>query len=356
MTLTEVNYYTRRFSPVVLIVFLVGLILFFGVKLLFTYLSSQKVTTTRTSVPVSYDPVFDKIKPPLTGDVEKSDKYTFVLDTLDGTPNFEEATSAAEVYFLPQKTASFGFLSKIYAMAKAAGFDTDITQHRLDDKIAIFDDGKNKLSIDIKTFNYIFSYTITRDDNVTPPTLPVAETTLFNEASSFISGMGRYPEELARGERNIEYMRLNPETNEIIPLKSPESANIVEVDFFLPDRNGLPVVSSSYYNSQHYVMFLIGENKTKVIKAQVQYFDRSEDQVGLYPLRSAQQAWEDLKKGQGAVVSSQAKLGEIKIQKVFLAYYDPAVYQEYVQPVYVFLGNNEFVAYVSAVSEEYIIQ
>ena len=356
MTLTEVNYYTRRFSPVVLIVFLVGLILFFGVKLLFTYLSSQKVTTTTTSVPVSYDPVFDKIKPPDTGDREKSEKYTFVLDTLDGTPNFEEATSAAEVYFLPQKTASFGFLSKIYAMAKDAGFDTDITQHRLDDKMAIFDDGKNKLTIDIRTFNYIYSYTITRDDNVTPPALPVADTTLFNEASSFISGMGRYPEELARGERNIGYMRLNPETNEIIPLKSPESANIVEVDFFLPDRNGLPVVSSSYYNSQHYVMFLIGENKTKVIKAQVQYFDRSEDQVGLYPLRSAEQAWEDLKKGQGAVVSSQAKLGEIKIQKVFLAYYDPAVYQEYVQPVYVFLGNNEFVAYVSAVSEEYIIQ
>lgn len=356
MTLTEVNYYTRRFSPVALIVFLVGLILFFGVKLLFTYMSSQKVTTTTTSTLVSYDPVFDKIKPPMTGNIKKSDKYTFVMDTLDGTPNFEEATSAAEVYFLPQKTASFGFLSKIYSMAKAAGFDTDITQHRLDDKQAIFDDGKNKLAIDIKTFNYIYSYTITRDDNVTPPTLPVAETTLFNEAATYISAMRRYPEELARGERNIKYMRLNPETSEIIPLKSPESANIVEVDFFLPDRNGLPVVSSSYYNSQHYVMLLIGGNKPKVIKAQVQYFDRSEDQVGRYPLRSAEQAWEDLKKGQGIVVSSESELGEIKIQKVFLAYYDPAVYQEYVQPVYVFLGNNEFVAYVSAVRDDYLIR
>jgi len=356
MTLTEVNYYSRRFAPVLVIVLLVLLILFFGVKLLFTYLSSQKVTTTTTSALVSYDPVFDKIKPTLTEDIEKSDQYTFVLDTLDGTPNFEEATSAAEVYFLPQKTASFGFLTKIYLMAKAAGFDTDITQHRLDDKMAIFNDGKNKLTIDIKTFNYTYSYTITHDDNVTPPTLPVAETILFNEAATYMSAMGRYPEELARGERNIKYMRLDPETNEIIPLKSSESANIVEVDFFLPDKNGLPVVSSSYYNSQHYVMFLIGENKTKVIKAQVQYFDRSEDQIGLYPLRSAQQAWEDLKKGKGVVVSSQAKLGEIKVQKVFLAYYDPAVYQEYVQPVYVFLGNNEFVAYVSAVRDDYLIE
>ena len=112
MTLTEVNYYTRRFSPVLFIVLLVVLILFFGVKLLFTYLSSQTVTTTSVNS-ISYNPTFDKIKPPLIQDAEKPSKYTFVLDTLDGTPNVQEATVAAEIYFIPQKTASFGFLSKI---------------------------------------------------------------------------------------------------------------------------------------------------------------------------------------------------------------------------------------------------
>lgn len=278
------------------------------------------------------------------------------MDTLDGTPNVEQATSAAEIYFIPQKTASFGFLSKIYLMAKAAGFDTDITQHRLNDKTAVFDDGKNKLSIDIRTFNYTYSYTITRDDSVAPPAVPRDENTFSNNASRYLSGMDRYPQELAQGESNYIYMRLNPETNEIVPLNSAESANIVEVDFFLPDLNGLPVVSTTYYNSQNYVMYLIAESGQKVIKAQVQYYDRSDDQTGIYPLRTAQQAWEDLQKGEGMVVSSQSGEGEVKIQKVFLAYFDPAVYQEYVQPVYVFLGSNEFVAYVPAVIKEYLLQ
>ncbi|MDP2692123.1 MAG: hypothetical protein Q8O88_00610, partial [bacterium] len=102
MTLTEVNYYTKRFAPVLVIVLLVLLILFFGVKLLFTYMSSQKVTTT-TSTLVSYDPVFDKIKPPIILNAKKPEAFKFELDTLDGTPNVEEATSAAEVYFIPQK-------------------------------------------------------------------------------------------------------------------------------------------------------------------------------------------------------------------------------------------------------------
>ena len=151
-------------------------------------------------------------------------------------------------------------------------------------------------------------------------------------------------------------MRLNPETSEIVPLQTPESANIVEVDFFLPDRNGIPVVTSSYYNSPNYVMYLINNSLQTVIKAQIRYFDRSQDQVGLYPLRTAQQAWDDLQKGNGSVVSSQAQEGEIKIQKVFLAYYESEKYQEYIQPVYVFLGSNEWVAYVSAVSEAYLIR
>jgi hypothetical protein len=39
---------------------------------------------------------------------------------------------------------------------------------------------------------------------------------------------------------------------------------------------------------------------------------------------------------------------------MFLGYYDPDIYQKYLQPVYVFLGNNGFVAYVPAIKEEYV--
>jgi hypothetical protein len=71
-----------------------------------------------------------------------------------------------------------------------------------------------------------------------------------------------------------------------------------------------------------------------------------------YPLRSGQQAFEDLKNGDGAVVSGSPQ--KAIIRRVSLAYYDPAEHQDFFQPVYIFEGDNNFVAYVPAVEKAWI--
>ena len=116
----------------------------------------------------------------------------------------------------------------------------------------------------------------------------------------------------------------------------------------------MPVVTSSYYNSPHYVLFAYDINGLKVVRAQVKYFEASMDQSGLYPIKTSDQAWADLQKGVGYVVSSNKPDGQIAVKKIVLAYFDPDVYQEYLQPVYVFLGDDKFAAYVPAVTDEYI--
>ena len=103
-------------------------------------------------------------------------------------------------------------------------------------------------------------------------------------------------------------------------------------------------------------MVLLNGGEQKVIQSTVAYLDRSVDQIGIYPLKTPQQAWEELQRGKGYVVSAKLPEGEVTIKKVFMGYYDPDVYQEYVQPVYVFLGEQEFVAYVPAVTAEYLIE
>lgn len=358
MTLTEVSYYSRKFAPVGIILLLVVLIFVFGFRLLFLYLeiqSSAPAPIQQQVAAIPTNPVFGQIKPPLIPNAKASSQYQFVLDTLDGTTNSENATSAAQVYFIPQQTASFGFLSKIYAMAKDVGIDTDVIEHRLEDKTAIFDDGKRVLSIDIRTFNFTYNYKITEDDNLEITSSPGLEGVLETQGSSFLSTIDRYPEELASGNQNIMYMRLDPASNQVTTLDSAAGANMAEVDFFPQDINGLPVVTSSYYNSANYVILLLGNRDFLPVRAQVAYFEKSVDQIGTYPLRSSDQAWSDLQAGQGLVVSSSTEGGEVKIQKVFLAYYEPDVYQEYQQPVYVFLGENRFAAYVPAVSAEFLL-
>jgi hypothetical protein len=39
-----------------------------------------------------------------------------------------------------------------------------------------------------------------------------------------------------------------------------------------------------------------------------------------------------------------------------LAYYEPVTLTQYLQPIYVFKGDNNFIAYVPAISDKYISQ
>lgn len=143
-------------------------------------------------------------------------------------------------------------------------------------------------------------------------------------------------------------------------LKDNIRANLVEVDFYRPDidaqPNAVPVVSPKYFNSQNYVLMMFRTDGTfKVLRSQIKFFDKSVEQVGVYPIRSGDEAFADLKKGKGFIVSLPP-VTKITIRKMFLGYFDPDVFQEYLQPVYVFLGDGDFVGYVPAVSGQYLVE
>ncbi len=356
MTLTELNYYAKKFTPIVIIFVLVVFMLFLAVQLLLLYLGSQQNQQAQQPIPVEIVTTFNNIKPPIIPEAKASNTYTYILDTLDATPNVENATTAATIYFIPKAAASFGSVSTVNLMARGAGFDIEVTKPVIRDNVATFDDGKKKMEIDMGNFNFSFDYVLTEEDNTFDGSRPPSDRELISLSTSFFNRMERYPQELSKGTQNIMYMNFNRDTNEIRPLQNAEGSNMAEVDFFRPDVNGYPVVTSTYYNSPHYTLIGFNPSGQRIIRAQMKFLERSTDQTGVYPVRAADVAWQDLQTGKGYVVSAGQESGQIAIKKIFLAYYDPAVYQEYFQPVYVFLGDNNFAAYVPAVSEEYLLQ
>ncbi len=356
MTLTEINYNVRKMAPFAVIVILVLLTIFFAVRL-FLIVSNldgaqQPGTTVNT---VSINPIFNKITLPEIEEAGTSGNFSYVVDTLDGTTNPENATAAASVFFLQKPGATFGFLDQIYSLAKSVGIDTEMTKHSLDDRIATFDDGQRKLVIDIDTLNFSYEYYIDRDEAFFDREVPTLASQAESLGSNFLRKMNKYNEELSQGKRNIIYLRYDKEAKQISTQEEAAGANMIEVDFYRPDIMGIPIVTTTYYNSPHYVMVGTKGTSPEIVRAQVRLFEKSKDQIGTYPLRTGAQAWTDLESGKGLVVSSPQPDGEIKIKKIFLAYYDPDIYQEYMQPVYVFLGENKFVAYVPAVTEEYLL-
>ncbi len=102
--------------------------------------------------------------------------------------------------------------------------------------------------------------------------------------------------------------------------------------------------------------FLIGsgQSSTQVVSAILnhQTINTQPDKEATYPIKSAQQAFDDLKNGKGYIASYTGTDSQIQINKIFLAYYLGASEQDYLEPVVVFQGQNGFFAYVPAIIQD----
>ncbi len=298
------------------------------------------------------NPVFGKIKQPFVKEATSSGGLTFTLDTVEGQP--VTASEAAKVYFLPASATRFGYREKIYLMAKTLGFDTALIKHRLADKDAVFIDSKQKVSIDITNFNFSYQFNFEKDPKIFESTLIPSSTEIQNKAIDFLKSVGRYPDELVQGKTNIVYLAYNGEDRSFSPLERPQEANAVEIDFYRSDIDEFPTVSPNYFNSQNYVIMVFYDEGVKVIRAQIKFFEKSDEQVGVYPLKTGDEAWRELTDGKGMVISDTRNLNNVTIKVMRMGYLDPSVYQEYLQPIYFFLGVNNFVAYVPAVRNDFL--
>lgn len=352
MTLTEVSYFSRKLAPFGVLLFVIMLILFYSFKLIFLFgeLNTAKVSTL--------NPIFKELKPIEFMEASSSAGYSYIMDTVEGEP--VTATDAAKVFLIPEKKFRFGYKEKISLIAKNFGFEGSSLEYVLSPKKTegIFQDGKKKLEIDITNFNFKYEQDITRSPELFETNGIPDKESAQNKAVDFLKSFDRYPDDLALGRMNVIFMQYDKESSKTAILEDNKGANMVEVDFYRADIDQYPIVSPKYYNSQNYVtMVHKGDKGYEVVRAQIRFFEKSDAQVGIYPIMDGKSAFEMLATGSGHIVSgkpSQSE-GQIAIKRMFMGYYDPDIYQQYLQPVYVFLGDNNFVAYVSAVTDEYLI-
>lgn len=353
MTLTELSYYFRKTAPFAILTLIVVFILYYSVQLLI--LIAQLNRPPEQAAQLEINPVFNVIPRPILPESTPSANYTYTLDSIEGVP--VTATSSAQVFFLPKSTATFGFRENIYVMAKTLGFNTELTKYDLNGNEAVFTEDNQTLKVDITNYNFTYEYTeLAQDDGRLNDARMLGEEEILRRSKEILNSVGRYPGELARGRTNLIYLAFNPQTRGISVVETPESANLVEVDFYRPDIGEFPIVSPRYFNSQNYMILFFDSTGERVIRSQIRFFEKSEEQVGVYPIKTGEQAWEALRNGKGYVVSAAENVTDISIKRMFMGYLDPGTYQEYLQPVYVFLGENNFAAYVPALTDEWLTE
>lgn len=305
------------------------------------YLDTNKVATIYTN------PIFGKVGLPELPNSSSSAGFKFTLDTIEGHP--VTATDTANVYFLPKYNPRFGYSEKIYLIAKSFGFDTEVVKHQLSGKIATFIDEEKTLTIDISNFNFKFDRKV-NDELFSSPdlTIPV-RTVIENKAIDFLKKIGRFPDELAKGPTNIIYLKYNPINQNYVNVEKSSEAQLVEIDFGRPDIDTFKAVTPKFFTSQNYVIMLFKGDEFQIIKSQIAFFEKSDEQVGTYRVKTGEEAWAELNSGMAFVVAGTQGQKNILIKDMKLRYLDPDTYQNYLQPVYVFLGEGDFVAYLQAI-------
>lgn len=169
-------------------------------------------------------------------------------------------------------------------------------------------------------------------------------------AQNFLGALGMYPEDVDEEKIEVEYSILDGGV--LRPSSRVVTSNIATIYFYQKPIEEVPIVYPQTPKSTMKVTVATLDHKGEVIDANFSHQNILVDQSATYPLKTAEEAYEDLKKGNAYVLSHNGEDKNVKITDVYIALYNPGELQEFLTPVIVFEGNNNFLAYVPAITDE----
>lgn len=278
----------------------------------------------------------------------------FTLELPEGSlPVF---VNQLDVYFMPQSQTNIKALDDAKAKAQNLGFDPNgkpLVESIPNVYIFPKKGFPSNLTMNIITGLFSVSYNISEDTAILRGAPPAPEAAV-NQVQTFLKTAKILTDDLANGAST--HVFLKTEAGKFAPAVSLSDAELIKVNLFRKrygkNENIIPVTPKM---PEANVWFIIASGRGKqIIAGEYHYFPIDTAKNSTYPLITSEEAWEKLKSGKAFIANAgNNPEGNIIIRRVYLGYYDAAQYAEYYQPVVVFEGDNEFFAYVPAVTDEY---
>lgn len=276
---------------------------------------------------------------------------TFTLETAEGgIPQFP---AKSNVYFMPKQISNLLSLDLSQDKANRLGFNIDAQQ--MSDTTFKFYHKNSPASLEMDIINGTFSLSYDLNADPTPLTFrPQQPEVARNSIKNFLSAASLYPTDLEGG--IFKHTFLKTQSGGFIPALSLSDANLVRIDLFRKNYDNLPTVTKNPEEGN--VWFLVSgvrERGKEVLAGEYHYFPVDETQVATYPIKTGETVWQEFVNGNYYLASNGSAVegDNIKIRKIYLAYYDAGVYTEFFQPIFVLEGDKDFVAYIPAVTAEY---
>lgn len=283
--------------------------------------------------------------------VDKPSSYR--LETATGSlPSFGDR---AKVLFMPQ--SNLGLLADQKARQLAASyefvFEPDVLSSRLY-RWSKTQPLQSTLQLDIQTNQMKFSTNyLARPELLVNAQVPDSASGV-DVVKNFLRSGDLLSGDIATSSGEVVYLKNGP--TEPVPAVSFSDADYLQVDLNRAPIDGYRMYTPNGY--QGIVSAIVGgafKGNQNIYQLSYNYHPVDYTEVHTYPLRPTSEAWQVLQAGEGYVANKGDNDIAI-VRDVTLGYYDDFEEQAYLQPVYVFEGDDGFLGYVPALNPNWIQQ
>ncbi len=258
------------------------------------------------------------------------------------------------VYFMPIKKPSL----LAYDAAKSVATRLDFIAEPL--KLAedtyrwdATDPIPSTFTINVITGAFVLDRRWQVDPSFTTPNLIFNDEQAEDRVLNILSRLELLPEDIKEGE--VTMNELKADKDQIVVAVSRSQAHFVRVNLYRKPIEDIPVVYPRSDRGPISVILALQRDEDKqFVNIDYNYYPVERETSAVYPIISAAEAWKRLQAGGGYVVNVKQNVATTVVRDITIEYYDAEEPQQYLQPVYVFRGDNDFVAYVPALSDAWV--
>lgn len=346
--LTTINYFGRllvKYGIAFLIVLMVGRML------LTAFVNYWKATHPAPPPPPTVGfGVLPSPRFPTQTDEEKPSSYN-----LEMAYGLQEITDRAEVFLVTKSAANLLADEKVRKVAETYNFNGE-PETISEQSYRFTKNSPLDMSLEISAVDFTFtlqSNYLSRPDLLTKQQSLPEDFEAVERVKTFLKEATDVADDIATSSGKVTYLKsIGGE------LRTADSLS--DADFLQVDINRQPIDGKyKIYTPQGekgVISAIVAGALTgddAIVSLEDYYRPIDYLNVETYPLRTAKSAWKSVQSGE-AYIAAGSGLKTVTVREVELAYYDDFEAQKYLQPIYVFKGDNGFLAYVPAVSSEYL--
>lgn len=291
---------------------------------------------------------FNKLDPQLFPVNNTGKKLTYKINTLTGyLPSFLNQTKVFKIQtFTPDLLSLQNAKAKVLVVGFASN-PTQVSNTVYEWTNTDFAGLTQTIKMNIINNNFTLTSDFASNQALYSKNL-VNEKDSIKAATNYLSQINTLPGDIDTNRTKTKFITIQNGVS--MPSTSLSDSKGVEVDYFQKDVNSMSLVYEKPNSSS--LNFLVGPDG-EILQAQY-FYQTPTNESATYPIKTSALAYEDLQKGFAYIASYDGSSTSVSINNAFLAYYMSSQAQNFLMPVIVFQGSDNFTAYVPAVTDEWI--